>query len=175
MKIVSEDIIHKSDAGGVVVGPKNKEEVKAAFEKIMVNAKAYKADANIRGIFVTYMVPKGTELIVGVSRDPTFGPVIMFGLGGIYVEILKDVVFRMTPVSKDEARTMVDSIKTKELLYGARGEEPRDINGIVDTIYKISQLVDQVPDIQELDINPLFSFPDSTKAVDARITLIEKK
>ncbi|MHA1432816.1 MAG: acetate--CoA ligase family protein [Candidatus Heimdallarchaeota archaeon] len=175
MKIVSEDIIHKSDAGGVVVGPKNKEEVKVAFEKIITNAKAYKADANIRGIFVTYMVPQATELIVGVSRDPTFGPVIMFGLGGIYVEILKDVVFRMTPVSKEEARTMVDSIKTKDLLYGARGEAPRDIDGIVDTIYIISQLVDQVPDIQELDINPLFSFADSTKAVDARITLTQKK
>jgi len=175
MKIVSEDIIHKSEAGGVVVGPKNKDEVEVAFDKILKNAKAYKADANIRGVFVTYMVPKATELIVGVSRDPTFGPVIMFGLGGIYVEILKDVVFRMTPVSKDEARTMIDEIKTKALLYGARGEAPRDIDGIVNNIYIISQLVDQVPDIQELDINPLFSFPDSTKAVDARITLTEKK
>jgi acetyltransferase len=175
MKIVSEDIIHKSDAGGVIVGPNNKQEVKDAFEKIMKNAKDYKADANIRGIFISQMVPKATEVIVGVSRDPTFGPIVMFGLGGIYVEILKDVVFRMAPFSKDEARVMIDEIKTSDLLHGARGTKPADIDSLVNTIYTISELVSQIDDIKELDINPLFAMHDAAKVVDARITLTDKE
>lgn len=174
MKIVSEDIIHKSDAGGVVVGPKNAREVDEAFNKILINAKNYKADANIRGVFISQMVPKATEVIVGVTRDPTFGPVVMFGLGGIFVEIMKDVVFRVAPFPKDEARYMIDEIKSKPMLYGARGTKPADIDALVDTIYIISQLVSQVDDIKELDINPLFALEKGASAVDARITLTEK-
>jgi acetyltransferase len=175
MKIVSEDIIHKSDAGGVVVGPENKDEVKDAFEKIMQNAKDYKKDANIRGIFISKMVPKATEVIVGVIRDPTFGPVVMFGLGGIFVEILKDVIFRVAPITKTEARRMIDGIKTKELLYGARGTTPCDIDAMVNVIYIISQLVSQIDGIKELDINPLFALEKGASVVDARITLTDKK
>ncbi len=174
MKIVSEDIIHKSDAGGVVVGPKNAREVDEAFNKILTNAKNYKADANIRGVFISQMVPKATEVIVGVTRDPTFGPVVMFGLGGIFVEIMKDVVFRVAPFPKDEARHMIDEIKSKPMLYGARGTKPADIDALVETIYIISQLVSQVDDIKELDINPLFALEKGASAVDARITLTEK-
>ncbi|NHJ86099.1 MAG: CoA-binding protein [Asgard group archaeon] len=174
MKIVSEDIIHKSDAGGVIVGVKDAKEVEEAFNKIMKNAKAYKANANIRGILLSYMVPKATEVIVGVSRDATFGPVVMFGLGGIYVEILKDVVFRVAPFAKEEALHMVNGIKTKALLYGARGTEPADIDSLVNTIYVISQLVSQINDIKELDINPLFALPKGASVVDARITLTDK-
>ncbi|MBD3192650.1 MAG: CoA-binding protein [Candidatus Heimdallarchaeota archaeon] len=175
MKIVSEDIIHKSDAGGVVVGPKNVDEVKEAFEEIMKNAKEYKPDANIRGIFISQMVPKATEVIVGVTRDPTFGPVIMFGLGGIFVEILKDVIFRLAPITKLEAREMINGIKTRELLHGARGTKPRDIDALVNNLYIVSQLVSQIEDIKELDINPLFALEDGAKVVDARITLTERK
>ncbi len=174
MKIVSEDIIHKSDAGGVVVGPKNAREVDEAFNKILTNAKNYKADANIRGVFISHMVPKATEVIVGVTRDPTFGPVVMFGLGGIFVEIMKDVVFRVAPFPKEEARHMINEIKSKPMLYGARGTKPADIDALVDTIYIISQLVSQVDDIKELDINPLFALEKGASAVDARITLTEK-
>ena len=174
MKIVSEDIIHKSDAGGVVVGPKNAQEVEDAFNKILTNSKNYKADANIRGVFIANMVPKATEVIVGVTRDPTFGPVVMFGLGGIFVEIMKDVVFRVAPFSKGEARDMVNGIKSKPLLYGARGTKPADIDALVETIYIISELVSQIDDIKELDINPLFALENGASAVDARITLTEK-
>ncbi|MEA2071508.1 MAG: acetate--CoA ligase family protein [Asgard group archaeon] len=175
MKIVSEDIIHKSDAGGVVVGIENKAEVKDAFDEIMKNAKAYKDDANIRGIFISKMVPNATEVIVGVIRDPTFGPVIMFGLGGIFVEILKDVIFRVAPITKDQAREMIDNIKTKDLLYGARGTTPADIESLQNTIYTVSQLVTQIDEIKELDINPLFAMEKGASVVDARITLIEKE
>lgn len=174
MKIVSEDIIHKSDAGGVILGINDIIGAEESFAKIMKNAKAYKPDANIRGVIVANMAPKSTEVIVGVSRDPTFGPVVMFGLGGIFVEIMKDVVFRVAPFSREEARKMVDGIKSKPMLYGARGSKPADIEALVDTIYIISQLVSQIDDIKELDINPLFAMESGAVAVDARITLSEK-
>ena len=174
MKIISEDIIHKSDAGCVMIGLKNQEEVHQAYEKIINNAKAYKADANIRGVIVSYMSPKALEVIVGMSRDSTFGPVIMFGLGGIYVEIMKDVVFRVAPFGAQEAQRMIDSIKTKNLLYGARGAKPCNMEALRDTIYRVSQLVSQVPDLKELDINPLFTNEIGSQVIDARMTLTSK-
>jgi len=175
MKIVSEDIIHKSDAGGVVVSIKDTKEVEEAFDKIMKNAKAYKSDANIRGILVSNMAPKATEVIIGVTKDPTFGPTVMFGLGGIYVEILKDVVFRVAPFPLEDAQDMIDSIKTRDMLYGVRGQKPADIEGLKNAIYVISELVSQIDDIKELDINPLFAMEDKACVVDARITLTSKK
>ncbi|NHJ49221.1 MAG: CoA-binding protein [Asgard group archaeon] len=174
MKIVSEDIIHKSDAGGVILGLKDIIHVEEAFDTIMLNARAHKKDANIRGIIVSNMAPKATEVIIGVSRDPTFGPVVMFGLGGIYVEIIKDVVFRVAPFPKDDARLMIDEIKSKEMLYGARGQKPVDLDSLVETIFIISQLVSQVDEIKELDINPLFAMHDGAVVIDARITLTPK-
>jgi acetyltransferase len=175
MKIVSEDIIHKSEAGGVMLGIKDIIHVEEAFDTIMLNAKAYKKDARIKGILVSNMAPKSTEVIIGVSKDPTFGPTVMFGLGGIYVEIIKDVVFRVAPFPKDEALHMIDEIKSKEMLYGARGQKPADIDALSDTIYIISQLVSQIDDIKELDINPLFAMHDGAVVVDARITLTSKE
>ncbi|MHA1213486.1 MAG: acetate--CoA ligase family protein, partial [Candidatus Heimdallarchaeota archaeon] len=175
MKIVSEDIIHKSDAGGVIVGVKDSKEVEETFAKILKNAKAYKADANIRGILVSNMAPKATEVIIGVTKDPTFGPTVMFGLGGIYVEILKDVVFKVAPFPMEDAQEMIDGIKTSAMLYGARGQKPANIEALRNAIYIISQLVSQVEDIKELDINPLFAMEDIACVVDARITLTDKE
>ncbi len=175
MKIVSEDIIHKSEAGGVIIGLNDILHVEEAYDKIIENAKAYKTGANIRGILVTHMVPKATEVIIGVTRDPSFGPVVMFGLGGIYVEILKDVVFRVAPFPPDEAQHMIDGIKAKDMLYGARGKKSCDIDALRHTIHLISQLVSQVDDIKELDINPLFALEEGASVVDARITLTDNK
>ncbi|MCF2143706.1 MAG: acetate--CoA ligase family protein [Candidatus Heimdallarchaeota archaeon] len=175
MKIVSEDIIHKSDAGGVFIGIKDLSEVEQTFDKIIENAKAYNPKANIRGVIISHMEPKATEVIIGVTRDPTFGPTVMFGLGGIYVEILKDVVFRVAPFSLEEAQHMIDGIKTRDMLYGARGQKPANIDDLKHAIYVISQLVSQVDDIKELDINPMFAMEDKASVVDARITLTKQK
>lgn len=153
MKIASPDIIHKSDAGGVKVGVKNDEELRSAFRSIIENAKKYKADANIKGVLVQEMVRSAKETILGASQDPTFGPVIMFGLGGIYVEVLKDVVFRIAPINEREAMQMVESIKTIKLLKGVRGERPSDLKAIADSLQRLSALVTDFTEIKEFDIN----------------------
>ncbi|HEX2014208.1 MAG TPA: acetate--CoA ligase family protein, partial [Nitrososphaera sp.] len=173
MKIASPDIIHKSDAGGVKVGVKNDDELRAVFRSIMEGAKKYKADAKIKGVLVQEMVKAAKETILGASQDPTFGPVIMFGLGGIYVEVLKDVVFRVAPVDGREAGKMVESIKTIKLLKGVRGEKPSDIKAIADSLQRLSQLVVDFPEIKEFDINPLLVLEEGrgARVVDARIIL----
>lgn len=173
MKIASPDIIHKSDAGGVKVGVKNDDELRAAFRAIMEGAKKYKADAKIKGVLVQEMVKAAKETILGASQDPTFGPVIMFGLGGIYVEVLKDVVFRVAPIDDREAMCMVESIKTIKLLKGVRGEKPSDLRAIADSLQRLSQLVVDFPEIKEFDINPLLVFEEGkgARVVDARIIL----
>jgi 4-hydroxybutyryl-CoA synthetase (ADP-forming) len=173
MKIASQDIIHKSDAGGVRVGVKNDDELRAGFRTIIENAKKYKADAKIKGVLVQEMVKSAKETILGASQDPTFGPVIMFGLGGIYVEVLKDVVFRVAPIDEREAMNMVESIKTIKLLKGVRGEKPSDLKAIADSLQRLSQLVVDFPDIAEFDINPLLVLEEGkgARVVDARIIL----
>ncbi len=173
MKIASPDIIHKSDAGGVKVGVKSDDELRSAFRAIMDGAKKYKADAKIKGVLVQEMVKSAKETILGASQDPTFGPVIMFGLGGIYVEVLKDVVFRVAPINQREAAGMVESIKTIKLLKGVRGEKPSDMNAIADSLQRLSQLVVDFPEIKEFDINPLLVLEDGkgARVVDARIIL----
>ncbi|MEO9363695.1 MAG: 4-hydroxybutyrate--CoA ligase [Nitrososphaera sp.] len=173
MKIASPDIIHKSDAGGVKVGVKSDEELSAAFRAIMENAKKYKADARIKGVLVQEMVKSAKETILGASQDPTFGPVIMFGLGGIYVEVLKDVVFRVAPIDEREAAKMMESIKTIKLLKGVRGERPSDLKAIADSLQRLSQLVTDFPEIKEFDINPLLVLEEGkgARVVDARIIL----
>jgi acetyltransferase len=177
MKIVSEDIVHKTDVGGVQVGIETVEDVKNVYEGIMTRARKKYPDANLRGIYVGEMVEKGVEVIVGTSSDPQFGPVVMFGLGGIYVEILKDVSFRVAPLSKKDADEMIHEIKTTPLLYGARGGKKRDIEALRDSIYRLGLLVTELPDIAEMDINPLFVFEKGKgcKVVDARITLQPKE
>ncbi len=171
MKIVSPQIIHKSDAGGVKVNIKNEEEAREAFRTIMENARKYKPDADLWGVIIYKMLPLGKEVIVGMIRDPQFGPAIMFGLGGIFVEILKDVSFRVAPVSKEEALEMIKEIKAYPILAGARGEKPVDIDALADMIVRIGEMATELPEIRELDINPIFAYEDSAVAVDARMLL----
>jgi 4-hydroxybutyrate---CoA ligase (ADP-forming) len=173
MKIVSSDIIHKSDAGGVKVGIKTDDELRNSFNTITENALKYKSDAKIKGVLVQEMVKSAKETILGASQDPTFGPVIMFGLGGIYVEVLKDVVFRIVPIDEQEAMNMVESIKTIKLLKGVRGEKSSDLRAISDSLQRLSQLVIDFPEIKEFDINPLLVLEEGkgARVVDARIIL----
>ncbi|MDF2726571.1 MAG: acetate--CoA ligase [Nitrososphaera sp.] len=173
MKIVSPDIIHKSDAGGVKVGIKTDDELRNSFRTITENALKYKSDAKIKGVLVQEMVKSAKETILGASQDPTFGPVIMFGLGGIYVEVLKDVVFRIVPIDEQEATNMVESIKTIKLLKGVRGEKSSDLRAIADSLQRLSQLVVDFPEIKEFDINPLLVLEEGkgARVVDARIIL----
>src|SRR5215207_1398413 len=175
MKIVSPDIIHKSDAGGVKVGIKTDDELRNSFRTITENALKYKSDAKIKGVLVQEMVKSAKETILGASQDPTFGPVIMFGLGGIYVEVLKDAVFRIVPIDEQEAINMVESIKTIKLLKGVRGEKSSDLRAIADSLQRLSQLVVDFPEIKEFDINPLLVLEagKGARVVDARIILNE--
>jgi acetate---CoA ligase (ADP-forming) len=177
MKIVSPEILHKSDAGGVKVNVKDENAVRENYRTIMANAKSYKAEANIHGIAIQEMAPWGTETILGSVNDPTFGPTMMFGLGGIFVEILKDVTFRVTPVSKGQAERMIGEIKGAPILAGARGELPRDRVALADTICKYSRMVlDLTDEISESDANPVLVYEEGkgVKVVDARIILKRK-
>ena len=177
MKIVSPDILHKSDAGGVKVNIKDDEGVRAAFKTILTNAKAYKADANVHGIAIQEMAPMGTEVIMGSVNDPTFGPTMMFGLGGIFVEVLKDVTFRVAPIAEDQAFEMLGEIKAAPILTGVRGEAPRDRKALADTIVKYSTMIlDLQDEVSETDANPVLVYEDGKglKVVDARIILKKK-
>lgn len=173
MKIVSPDIIHKSDAGGVKVGLKNDNEIKAAFKEIINNAKRYKSDARIKGTLVQEMITSAKEIILGAKQDPLFGPLVMVGLGGIYVEVLKDVVFRLAPIDEQEAEKMIESIKAIKLLKGIRGEAPSDLAAVVDSLQRLSQLITDFPEIEEFDINPLLVLErgKGVRVVDVRIGL----
>lgn len=173
LKIVSPNILHKTDIGGIKVGIRNEEELEESYDQILFSVKKYMPDANISGITVQEFVEDKKETIIGVSEDPQFGQMIMFGLGGIYVEVLGDVSFRIAPVSRNEAFKMIEEIKTTELLRGVRGEEPSDIDSIVEIMLKVSQLVTDFPEIIEMDINPLFvkKKGEGSIAGDARIRL----
>jgi 4-hydroxybutyryl-CoA synthetase (ADP-forming) len=176
MKVVSKDIIHKSDAGGVKVGLKNDDEVKYGFRNIMDNVTNYRANADIKGILVQEMITSAKEIILGSKQDALFGSLLMLGLGGIYVEVLKDVVFRLAPIEEQDAIRMVKSIKTIKLLKGARGEKPSDIHSIIESLQRLSQLITDFPEIGELDINPLLVLEEGkgARVVDIRIGLINK-
>jgi acetyl coenzyme A synthetase (ADP forming)-like protein len=177
MKIVSPDIIHKSDAGGVKVNVKDAAAVREAYKTILANSKAYKADANIHGIAVQEMAPWGTEVILGSVNDPSFGPTQMFGLGGIFVEVLKDVTFRVAPVSRTLAAQMLSEIRGAPILDGVRGEAPRDKEALVDVLCNFSSLiVDLADEIAETDANPVLVYEKGKglKVVDARIILKKK-
>jgi len=171
MKIASPQIIHKSDAGGVKVGLKNDKEVLSAFREIVKNAKKYDKKALIKGVLIVEMVKGGKEMIIGSKLEPGFGPVIMLGMGGIYVEILKDVTFRLAPVTDKEANDMISSIKTQKLLKGVRGEKPSDINKLSECIQRLSQLVTDFKEIKELDMNPVLVMEKGKgcKILDVRI------
>ena len=169
LKIVSPDVVHKSDVGGVKVNIKNEEEVRKAYNEILENVKKHVPGARIEGILVQEMAPWGTEVIVGSTRDPQFGPTVMFGLGGIFVEILKDVTFRVAPIGTDEAKEMVKEIRGYPIIAGARGREPLDIDALTEAIVRISWLVYENPEIQELDANPIFLYRKGLMVADARI------
>ena len=173
MKIASLQIIHKSDAGGVKVNLTNDNEVKAAFKEIVKNAKKYNKKAVIKGVLVVEMVKGGKEMIIGSKLEPGFGSVIMLGMGGIYVEVLKDVTFRLAPVTDREAYDMISSIKTKKILEGVRGEKPSDLNKLVECIQRLSQLVTDFKEIKELDMNPVLVMEKGKgcKILDVRIGL----
>ncbi len=174
MKIASPDILHKSDAGGIAVGVSGDDEVRATFAKIVANAKAYKADAEIWGTQIQEMVTGAKEIIIGMNRDPQFGPLVMFGLGGIYVEVLKDVKFRVAPMTRTQAYEMVQSIRSYALLKGVRGQAPSDIEATVDVLLRVAQLVTDFPEIAELDINPLLVREAGKGAVGVDMRLILK-
>ncbi|SMD18222.1 acetate--CoA ligase family protein [Kibdelosporangium aridum] len=171
LKIVSPDILHKTEAGGVLVGVSDSDAARAGFEKIIANAKNYKADAQIDGVQVQQMVGGGQEVIIGATTDPTFGKVVAFGLGGVLVEVLKDVTFRLAPVSQDEAVSMLDGIAAAEVLKGARGADPVDADTLADVLRRVSELVTDFPEISEFDLNPVFASKDGAVAADVRIIL----
>ena len=177
MKIMSPEIVHKSDAGGVKVNIKNEAGVREAFKTILTNAKAYNSAAHIHGVAVQEMAPWGTEVIVGAVNDPTFGPTVMFGMGGIFVEVLKDVTFRVAPVSADQALQMMGEIRAAPILAGVRGEAVRDREALADLLSRYSQLVFDLGDeIAESDANPVLVYEkgQGVKLVDARIILKKK-
>ncbi len=173
LKIVSPNILHKSDIGGIKVGIRNEEELEENYDQILFSVKKYMPDANISGITVQELVEDKKETIIGVSEDPQFGQMIMFGLGGIYVEVLEDVSFRIAPISRKVAHEMIEEIKSVELLRGVRGEDPSDIDSIVEIMLKVSQLVTDFPEIIEMDINPLFVKKNGEGSIagDARIRI----
>lgn len=172
-KISSPDILHKSDFGGVRTGIKDAGGVRRFFSDIIQKAQRLMPSAEIKGVLVQQMITGGKEVVLGMSRDPQFGPLLMFGLGGIYIEVIKDVTFRIAPIGANDAEEMIHDIRSLPLLKGVRGEKPVDINALVDNILRLSQLVTDFPEILEMDINPLIVFPEGggTMAIDARLTI----
>ena len=171
MKIVSPDVTHKFDVGGVVINLKTAKEVESAFKKILENVKKHNPNAKIIGITVQEMAPASTEVIVGAIKDPQFGQTLMFGLGGIFVEILKDVTFRIAPITEQEAKEMITEVKAYPLLQGYRGQPPADVDAIVKILLATSKLIMDHPQIKELDLNPVIVYEKGAKTVDARIIL----
>ncbi len=171
LKIVSPEITHKSDVGGVKLGLKTSKQVEAAYEEILSAVKQKYPRAVIDGVSVQKMARPGTEVIVGMTKDAQFGPVLMFGLGGILVELLKDVSFRIVPLEREDARDMIREIKGYPILEGFRGMEPVDVSILEEILLKISRFVDDNPGIKELDLNPIFAYKDGAVAVDARVIL----
>lgn len=174
LKIASADVVHKSDVGGVKVGLANGAQVKAAYREIIASVKQNCPGAAIEGVSVQPMAKPGVEIIMGMSKDAQFGPVLMFGLGGIFVEILKDVSFRIVPLVKRDAAEMIRDIKGYPVLEGYRNQPPSDVAALEDMILKLSEFVDKHPEIKELDLNPVFAYPKGAVAVDARVVLEEE-
>ncbi len=171
MKIVSPQILHKTEAGGVVVGVKSAEAAQQAFTSIVANARRYKSDASIDGVQVQQMLAGGQEVIIGAVTDPAFGKLVAFGLGGVLVEVLKDITFRLAPATREDALSMLDSIAAAEILRGVRGSEPVDREALATLIVNVSQLVADFPEISELDLNPVFATASGATAADVRVVL----
>lgn len=183
MKIVSPDILHKTDVGGVRMGLSSEDEVRRACEGIISSVRERCPNARVEGVLVTQQVggrpgdgPPDTvldavEVIVGVTRDPEFGHAIMFGLGGVFVEVLRDVAFRVTPVTYDDALEMIDEIKGRPILRGIRGQSPRDVDALADIIVKVSRLVEENPEVSAIDLNPVLALMRGAYVVDAKLTI----
>lgn len=178
LKILSKDVLHKSDAGGVKINLKTEEEVRKAFSEIMENAKNYGKEKGIdvdlsRGVFISDFADMGTEIIVGVTKDPQFGHALMAGLGCIFVEVLKNVSFRLIPFTENDAREMLKELKAYKILEGIRGEPPRDVDSLVNVMMAVSKMIEENPEIIELDCNPTFVYDKGkgTLVVDARILI----
>ena len=171
LKVVSPQVIHKSDVGGVVTQLEDPREVKDAYQRILTNVEKNKPDAEIMGVLVEEMAPPSIEVIVGATRNPQFGPVLMFGLGGILVEIIRDVSFRVAPINSSDALEMITELKAYSVLKGYRNQPPADINAMVEILLKVSKLVVERPEIREVDLNPIFVYEKGAKVVDARVSL----
>jgi acyl-CoA synthetase (NDP forming) len=171
LKIASPDVVHKSDVGGVKLDLRTVTQVGKAYSDIMKAIRTQYPEAKIQGVSVQKMARSGVEVIIGMSKDAQFGPVIMFGLGGILVEILKDVSFRIVPLARRDAREMIREIKGYPVLEGYRGQEPVDVSYLEEMILKVSSFVEQHPEIEELDLNPVFAYSDGAAAVDARVII----
>jgi acyl-CoA synthetase (NDP forming) len=171
MKIVSPEILHKTEAGGVMIGVKNADEAAAAYEQIVANAKKYNAKASLLGVQVQQMVEGGQEVIVGAMTDGSFGKLVAFGMGGVLVEVLKDVTFRLAPATREDAESMLGSIQAAEMLRGVRGGKPVNREALQDLIVRVSQLVSDFPEISEMDLNPVFASEDGAIAADVRIVV----
>jgi len=177
MKIVSRDIVHKSDAGGVALDIDDRKEASDAYEAILANCRQFNPSARIEGIEVSQQLKRGVETIVGARRDLSFGPIVMFGLGGIYVEVMKDIAFRAFPLSRGEANEMISEIKTYPLLLGVRGEKRKDIDALSDAVLRVGTALKRFRDISDIEINPLVAYEhgDGVRAVDVRILLSSKE
>lgn len=171
LKVLSPDISHKSDIGGVILNLNNARQVGTAYSKITAAVKEKQPTAKVEGVTIQKMVKPGVEVIIGMSKDPQFGPVLMFGLGGILVEILKDVSFRIVPLIRRDAKEMIKEIKGYPVLQGYRGSEPVKVSVLENLLLKLSKFVDKHPEIKEIDLNPIFAYGDSAIAVDARVIL----
>ncbi len=171
LKICSHDVVHKTDSGGVRLGLANAAQVARAYTEILSSVKQATPGAQIQGVSVQPMATPAVEVIIGMSKDPQFGPVIMFGLGGIMVEVLKDVSFRIVPLERRDASEMIKEIKGYPILEGHRGQKPASIPALEELILKVSEFVEKHPEIEELDLNPVFAYPDKAVAVDARIIM----
>jgi len=170
-KIVSPDVIHKFDVGGVILNINSREDAKKAYNTIVENVKKHKPNAKINGILVQEMAPCSTEVIVGAIKDAQFGPTLMFGFGGTFVEIMKDVSFRIAPITEEEAREMISEVKAYPILRGYRGQPPADIDTLAKILLNTSRLVMDHQEIKELDLNPVMVYEKGAKTVDARIIL----
>lgn len=171
LKVVSPEIIHKSDVGGVMVGIKDVESLKAGYSKLLDDIKANVPGAKITGVLVEKMAPSSTEVIIGALRDPQFGPAVMFGLGGIFVEAIKDVSFRLAPVNEKESLEMIKEIKAYPLLNGFRGSPRLDVYTTAKTLLSVSKIISEIEQIKEIDLNPVLVYPKGIMVVDARVIL----
>ena len=171
LKVISPQVLHKSDVGGVILNLRDEEGDREAYRRIHYNVQAKVPGAVIEGTIVQEMAPSSTEVIVGAIKDPTFGPTIMFGLGGIFVEILRDVSFRLVPIERVDAEEMIGEIKAYKILEGARGMPKADKEALIEILLKTSEMLMDIPEIKELDLNPIMVYEKGAKIVDARVIL----